>query len=84
MEHAEPHAARAEHRVGLRERVHAVERVLELLELVALLDPGAFDLLRQLLRIGDELVQRRVEEPDRHRQAGHRLEEPLEVVLLER
>ena len=84
MEHAEPHAARAEHRVGLGERVHAVERVLELLELVALLDPGAFDLLSQLLRVGDELVQRRVEQPDRHRQPGHRLEEPFEVVLLER
>ena len=31
-----------------------------------------------------ELVQRRVEEPDRHRQPGHRLEDPLEVGLLDR
>jgi hypothetical protein len=29
-------------------------------------------------------VQRRVEQPDRHRQPGHRLEDTLEVALLER
>ena len=32
---------------------------------------------------GKELVERRVEEPDRHRVAGHRLEDPLEVGLLD-
>jgi hypothetical protein len=63
--------------------VHAVERVLELLELLALLDPGALDLLGKLLGVGDELVERRVEQPDGHGQPAHRLEEAREVLLLE-
>ena len=29
-------------------------------------------------------MQRRVEQSDRHRQPGHRLEDPLEIGLLER
>ena len=33
---------------------------------------------------GQELVQRPVEQADRDRQAGHRLEDPLEVALLDR
>ena len=37
---------------------------------------------RRLLERGQELVQRRVEQPDRDREAGHRLEDPLEVGLL--
>ena len=36
------------------------------------------------LSAGQELVQRRVEQPDRDRQARHRLEDPLEVGPLER
>ena len=35
-------------------------------------------------RFGQELVQRRVEQPDRDRQALHRLEQALEVLLLVR
>ena len=84
MEDAEPHAARAEHGVGLRQRVHALERVLELLEVVALLDARALHLLRQVLRIREELVERRVEQADGHRQPPHLLEQALEVLLLER
>ena len=37
-----------------------------------------------LLGLREELVQRRVEQPDRHRQAAHRVEQALEVLLLER
>ena len=40
--------------------------------------------LDQLLAVGQELVQRRVEQADRHRQPGHRLEQALEVGLLQR
>ena len=64
----EPAAARAEHRVRLVQRA----------------DPGAHRLVGRLLLGRQELVQRRVEQPDRHRQAGHRLEDALEVGLLER
>ena len=39
---------------------------------------------RRLLERRQELVERRVEQPDRHRQPRHRLEDPLEVGLLER
>src|SRR5919199_1462791 len=45
VEHAETHAARAEHRVGLLERVDAVERALELLEVRRALDARALDVL---------------------------------------
>ena len=49
-----------------------------------LLDPRALDLRAQVGQVREELVQRRVEQPDRHREPGHRLEQPLEVLLLER
>ena len=65
---AEPAAARAEHRVRLAE----------------LLDPAAHLLRGRVLGGRQELVERRVEETDRHRVARHRLEDPLEVRLLHR
>ena len=65
---AEAAAARPEHRVRLVQR----------------LDPLPQPLVGRLLERGEELVQRRVEQPDRHRQPGHRLEDALEVALLER
>ena len=65
---AEPAAARAEHRVRLLQRP----------------DPLAHALVGRLLERRQELVQRRVEQADRHRQPGHRLEDPLEVALLDR
>ena len=39
---------------------------------------------RQLGEVGQELVQRRVEQPDRHRQPVHRLEDAVEVLALQR
>ena len=42
-----------------------VEQPLELGEVVGLLDPRALDLRRQILGVGQELVQRRVEQADR-------------------
>ena len=65
---AEPAAACPEHRVRLVQR----------------LDPASHPLVGRLLERREELVQRRVEQPDRHRQSRHRLEDPLEVALLER
>ena len=47
-------------------------------------DPRAFQLRRQLRQVREKLVQRRVQQPDRHRQALHRLEHALEVLLLQR
>ena len=64
----QPHAAapHAEHRVRLLE--HA--------------NPLAHVLVDGLLERGQELVERRIEQPDRHRHAGHRAEDALEVRLL--
>ena len=64
----EPAAARPEHRVRL----------------VQLADPVAHRVRGRLLERRQELVQRRVEQADRHREPGHRLEDPLEVALLHR
>ena len=47
-------------------------------------EPGLGQPLDQLVAVGQELVQRRVEQADRHRQLVHRLEQALEVGLLER
>ncbi len=44
---------------------------------------GLGDLDERLLEVGQELVQRRVDEPDHHGQALHGLEDALEVALLE-
>ena len=68
IEDPQPHAARAEHRVDLLQRPRAV----------------ALRALGQVVGIGQELVQRRVEQADGDRQALHRLEDPLEVALLQR
>ena len=38
----------------------------------------------QLAVVGQELVERRIDEADDHRQAGHGLEDAAEVALLER
>ena len=64
----QPHSApaHAEHRVRLGE--HA--------------DPLAHVLVDRFLERRQELVQRRIQQPDRHRQAGHRAEDALEVRLL--
>ena len=47
-------------------------------------DPPAHPLVLRLVERRQELVERRIEQADRDRQAGHRLEDPFEVGLLER
>ena len=66
----EPNAAapRPQHRVRLTQRP----------------DAPAHALVLRILLIRKELVQRRVEQPDRHREAGHCLEDPFEVGPLHR
>ena len=64
---AEAAAARPQHRVRLVQRENPVPQPL----------------VACLLERGEELVQRRVEQPDCDRQPRHRLEDPLEVGLLE-
>ena len=79
---AEPAAAQPEHRVLL---VQALDRGQELLVLLGgatgRLGPGDLDQL--VLEVGQELVERRVDQPDDHRQPVHRAEDALEVALLE-
>jgi hypothetical protein len=74
--------AQAEHRVLL---VHALHRrqqlALSLLALPTGVGDGQLD--RQLGQVGQELVERRVDQPDRHRQAVHRLEDLEEVFALQ-
>ena len=65
---AQPAAARAQHRVRLVQRP----------------DPLAHSVGGGLLERRQELVQWRVEQADRDREPGHRLEDPLEVGLLHR
>jgi hypothetical protein len=76
MEQDEPHAPRAEHRVALLERAHALELVLELAQLRRFAQARLGDPLHELVAIGQELVQRGVQQPDRDRKPRHRLEEP--------
>ena len=65
---AEAAAARAEHRIGLVQLGDATTHVVR----------------GRLLERGQKLVQRRIEEADRDREPGHRLEDALEVGLLHR
>ena len=73
------------HLVDLRELQPepAAARAEHRVRLLELLDPFPH-LLRSFFRRGQELVQRRVEQPDRDRESRHRLEDPLEVGLLHR
>ena len=54
------------------------------IEIAGVLAARSLDLLLDVVELGQELVQRRVEQPDRHRQAVHRFEDRFEVALLER
>ncbi len=78
LDHAEAHPARAEHRVVLGPALGRGEQPLLLGG-----EPFARLLDAQLLDRREELVQRRVEQADRHRQPVHRLEDLGEVVLLD-
>ena len=77
----EPDAAQAEHGVLLVQPAH---RVQQLAVLLGGLVPGQGDLDRQVGEVGQELVQRRVDQPDGDRQAVHRLEDLHEVAALQR
>ena len=80
---AEAHAAQAQHRVLLVQAVDGLEEPqFVLVRLLAGLRQGDAD--RQFGDVGEELVQRRVQEPDRDREAVHRREQLHEVLLLER
>ena len=80
---AEAYAAQAEHRVLLVHPAHRGEHLLVLgVVLAALL--GDRDVHGELLQRGQELVQRRVDQPDGHRQAVHRPEDLEEVGALQR
>ena len=78
---AEAAAAQAEHRVLL---VHRLDRREQFLVLGRGLVAGLGDLDQLVLEVREELVQRRVDQADDDRQAAHRLEDALEVALLER
>ena len=71
-------ATRAEHRVRLAPGLRGTQ---ELATFVVELALGVAD--EQLLDVGEELVQRRVEQADGDGQAVHRLEDALEVGALE-
>ena len=84
MQEPEAHAAGAQHRVALVERAHPLEHVLELGDLAVAAHARLGQVLDDRLAVGQELVQRRVEQADGDRQAVHRLEHALEVGLLHR
>ena len=79
----QPHPAQPEHRVGLVQPLDRGQQLLVVRGVLAAL-PGHGHLDGQLGAVGQELVQRRVEQPDRHRQPVHRLEQLDEVVALQR
>ena len=77
--------AQAEHWVRLVQLLDAGHDLLELLQprriLVRRLELGR--LADQVLEAREELVQRRIDEPDDHRQPRHGLEDALEVAALD-
>ena len=76
----------AEHGVGLLEVSQTLEVAPEPLQRGAAPPPALqpIDLDHELLLLRQELVERRIEQPDRDRQALHRTKDPLEVTPLER
>jgi len=91
---AQAHAAQAQHRVLLAQALHRLQHLALLLEQVAQLrraaavqlQPGLqrHHLALQRVVVGEELVQRRVDEADGHRQPVHGAEQAVEVLPLER
>ena len=77
---AETNAAQAEHRVLLMQAAHRLQQLVVLLGRVV---AGQCDLDRELGQVRQELVQRRVEQPDRGRQPVHGLEDFHEVAALQ-
>ena len=78
---AEPDPAQAEHGVLL---VQPTYRGQQFLVLLGGRVAGESDLHRQLGKVGEELVQRRVDQPDGHRQAVHGVQDLHEVAALQR
>ena len=67
---AQPHAAQPEHRVLLVQPAHRREQLLVLVDVLAVVVLEG-DLDREIGEVRQELVQRRVEQPDRDGLAGH-------------
>ena len=85
VEDRQAHAAQAQHRVGLVQLLDASQDLLPLGQSRRVFT-GVLEMRRladQLLEAGQELVERRVDEPDDHRQARHLLEDPFEVATLD-
>ena len=80
---AEPDAAQPQHRVLLVQLVHRLQHAQVALALLAA-GLGDRDAHGQLGDVGQELVQRRIEQPDGDRQPVHRLEDADEVLALQR
>ncbi len=70
--------------LGKLEPEAAATRPEHRIRLLELPDPVAHRIGGRLLERRQELVEGRIEQADGHRQAGHRLEDPLEVALLHR
>src|SRR5437868_1390106 len=79
-------AAKAQHRVGLVQLLDSGQDLLSLGQsrgiLARVLEVGR--LAYQLFEARQELMKRRVDEPDDHRQPRHLLEDALEVTALHR
>ena len=75
---AETHAAKAQHRVEFGKLLRA------LAQFGGVRAHGGGDVGDLGVAMGQEFVQRRIEQADRHRQAGHDLEQLLEIVALHR
>ena len=76
--HEQPRAALAEHRVELAERGDAAAQLATLTPMLG------GDLADELLAMRQELVQRRIEQADGHRQPRHDLEQLDEILALRR
>ena len=74
LEHAEAHTAGPEHRVRLTPLLRSVEE-----RLIALVEAVGGLTHEQLLDVGEELVQRRVEQAHRDGESVHRFEDADEV-----
>jgi hypothetical protein len=73
---------RAEHRVLLAKALDGGEHLARVGRHFLALRLGRDGLAQQLLVVGQELVQRRVDQADDDGQSAHRLEDALEVTLL--
>ncbi len=80
------HSAQTQHRVRLVQPLDRGQHPLLLRQTRGVEAPGRdlVDLARHVDVRGQELVQRRVDQPDDHRQAVHGAEETEEVLALER